>query len=91
MIFFYHCGKYELQEYFEKLGKDYYNDGINYIEFEKKAVNEIIRLDNIEELRNAFISIDFSCKGFLTIEDLNKQFHLITPHLSKKAVLDIFR
>ena len=86
-----HITKYELQEYFEKLGKDYYKDGLDYMEFEKKALNEINRLDYIEELRNAFIAIDFSCKGFLTIEDLNKQFKIIAPHISQKTVFDIFR
>jgi Ca2+-binding EF-hand superfamily protein len=83
--------KYELQEYFEKLGKNYYSDGLTYEQFEKRALADIKRLDNIEELRNAFISLDFSCKGFLTIDDLNKQFKLIAPHLSQKTVLDIFR
>ena len=80
-----------MQEYFEKTGKDYYSDGLDYNEFEKKALSEIQRLDNIEELRNAFITIDFSCKGFLTIDDLNKQFEMIAPHVSKKTVFDIFR
>jgi len=30
--------KYELQEYYEKLGKNYYTDGVDYSEFEKKAM-----------------------------------------------------
>ena len=80
-----------MQEYFEKLGKNYYTDGLSYEQFEKKALADIKRLDNIEELRNSFISIDFSCKGFLTIDDLIKQFKLIAPHFSQKTVLDIFR
>ena len=83
--------KYELQEYFEKNGKNYYTDGLNYEDFEKKAMTEIKRLDNIEELRNAFITLDFSCKGFLVIDDLIKQFNLIAPHLSHKTIDDIFR
>jgi len=64
---------------------------LDYLEFEKKALSEINRLDNVEELRNAFITVDFSCKGFLTIEDLTKQFKLIAPHLSNKMVFDVFR
>ena len=83
--------KYELQEYYESLGKDYYKDGLNYEEFERKAMGDVKRLDSIEELRNAFITIDFSCKGFLTIDDLIKQFQIIAPHLSKKSVSDVFR
>jgi Ca2+-binding EF-hand superfamily protein len=90
-LFGYKISKYELQEYFEKLGKDYYKEGLDYLEFEKKALSEINRLDNVEELRNAFITVDFSCKGFLTIEDLTKQFKLIAPHLSNKMVFDVFR
>jgi len=83
--------KYELQEYYEKLGKNYYTDGVDYSEFEKKAMSEVRRLDNVEELRNSFIALDFSCKGFLTIEDLTKQFELIAPRMSKKTVFDIFK
>lgn len=90
-LFGYKISKYELQDYFEKLGKDYYRDGLDFLEFEKKALSEISRLDDIEELRNAFITVDFSCKGFLTIDDLTKQFQLIAPHLSKKTVFDVFR
>lgn len=80
-----------MQEYFEKLGKDYYNDGLNYDEFEKKAIEDVKRLDNIEELRNSFISLDFSCKGFLTIDDLVKQFGLIAPRLSRNMIQNIFK
>ena len=76
-LFGYKISKYELQEYFEKLGKDYYKEGLDYLEFEKKALSEINRLDNVEELRNAFITVDFSCKGFLT--------------MSNKMVFDVFR
>ena len=83
--------KYELQEYFEKLGKNYYTDCLNFDEFEKKAMNEVRRLDNIEELRNAFITIDFSCKGFLTFDDFTKHFQLIAPNLCQNIVSDIFR
>lgn len=90
-LFGYKISKYELQDYFEKLGKDYYMDGLDFSEFEKKALSEISRLDDIEELRNAFITVDFSCKGFLTIDDLTKQFQLIAPHLSRKTVFDVFR
>ena len=90
-LFGYKISKFELQEYFEKLGRDYYTEGVNYEEFEKKAMSEIRRLDNIEEMRNAFITLDFSCKGFLTIEDLHKQFKLVAPHLSCATVNDIFR
>jgi hypothetical protein len=56
--------KFELQEYFEKLGKDYHNDGLTYEEFETKAMSDVKRLDSIEEMRNAFIALDFSCKGY---------------------------
>jgi hypothetical protein len=80
-----------LQDYFEKLGKDYYNDGLNYDEFEKKSMEDVKRLDNIEELRNSFITLDFSCKGFLTIDDLVKQFEIIAPHLSKKIIQETFK
>ena len=80
-----------MQEYFEKLGKDYYTETINYENFEKKALSEIRRLDNIEELRNAFITLDFSCKGFLTIEDLQKQFDLIAPRVPLSIIQETFR
>lgn len=59
-------------------------------EFEKKAIGELKRLDLIEELRNAFIVLDFSCKGFLTEDDVVKQFKLIAPHLSHTTVRDVF-
>lgn len=83
--------KYELNEYYEKLGKNYAQDGIDLTEFERKAIGELKRLDYIEELRNAFIVLDFSCKGFLTEDDINKQFKQIAPHLSEKVVKDVFR
>lgn len=80
-----------MQEYFEKLNKNYYKHGLTYEEFEAKALSEIRRLDNIEEMRNAFIALDFSCKGFLTIDDLIKQFNIVAPHVSRKKIADIFR
>ena len=80
-----------MQEYFEKLGKDYYKDGIEYIDFEKKVLLDLKRTDNVEELRNAFIAIDFSCKGFLTIDDIKKQFNLVAPHISQKTIFEVFR
>ncbi|RMZ96763.1 EF-hand calcium-binding domain-containing 11-like [Brachionus plicatilis] len=90
-LFGYKISKLELQEYFERLGKNYYHDGISYEEFEKKALCDISHLDIIEELRNCFISIDFSCKGFLTIDDMIKQFKIAAPHISKNTIMDIFR
>lgn len=83
--------KYELQEHFDKLQKNYYEDTVNYEQFERKVMSEVKRLDNIEELRNAFMTIDFSCKEFLTLDDLNKQFQLVAPHLSQKTIDDTFR
>jgi Ca2+-binding EF-hand superfamily protein len=84
--------KYELQEFFEKLGKDYYKDGVAYADFERKVMLDLKRTDGVEELRNAFIAIDFSCKGFLTIDDLQKQFELIAPHIVQHTIVaDIFR
>lgn len=83
--------KYDLKEYFEKLNKDYYKDTIIYDEFEKKALGEIKRLDVVEELRNAFIAIDFSCKGFLTMDDFLKQFNLISPKLPHNTIVETFR
>jgi hypothetical protein len=84
--------KYELQEFFEKLGKDFYNDGVAYADFERKVMLDLKRTDDVEELRNAFIAIDFSCKGFLTIDDLEKQFKLIAPHIAQHSIVpDIFR
>jgi hypothetical protein len=81
-----------LQDYFEKLGKNYYIDGVPYADFERKAMLDLKRIDGIEELRNAFIAIDFSCKGFLTIDDLQKQFQLIAPHIAQHTtVADVFR
>ena len=73
------------------MNKDYHSDGLSYDEFEAKALLDIKRLDNIEEMRNAFIALDFSCKGFLTIDDLIKQFHIVAPHMSRKKIIDIFR
>jgi Ca2+-binding EF-hand superfamily protein len=90
-LFGYKISKYELQEYFESLGKDYYKDGVEYFDFEKKVLQDLKRTDSIEELRNAFIAIDFSCKGFLTIDDMKKQFQLIAPHISQNTILDVFR
>ncbi|CAF0789387.1 unnamed protein product [Brachionus calyciflorus] len=90
-LFGYKISKYELQEYFEKLGKDYYKDVISYGEFETKAIADIKRLDVVEELRSCFISVDFSCKGFLTIEDLTKQFQIVAPHIPKNTIMDTFR
>jgi len=49
-------------------------------------MNEISRIDNVEELRNKFITLDFSCKGFLTLEDLKRQFEIIAPNFSKKSL-----
>ena len=54
-------------------------------------MGELRRLDSVEEMRNAFMSIDFSCKGFLTIDDLLKQFQMIAPHMKSSRVVDIFR
>jgi hypothetical protein len=54
-------------------------------------MEDVKRLDNIEELRNSFISLDFSCKGFLTIDDLAKQFSIIAPHLSNNIIQAIFK
>jgi Ca2+-binding EF-hand superfamily protein len=68
------------------LGKNYYSDGVTFEEFSKKANAEIKRLDAVEELRNAFISVDFSCKGFLTIDDLSKLFKTVAPRLSKNII-----
>ena len=45
----------------------------------------------VEELRNAFMMLDFSCKGFLEIDDLYKQFSLIAPHIQSSRIADIFR
>ena len=73
------------------MGKNYHTDGLNYEEFEAKAMQDIKRLDNIEEMRNAFITLDFSCKGFLTVDDLVKQFQIVAPHMPRKRVVDIFR
>lgn len=90
-LFGYKISKYELQEYFEKLNKDYYRDGVSYVEFERKVRLDLKRTDGIEELRSAFMALDFSCKGFLTMQDLEKQFKLIGPHIGPNILLEIMK
>lgn len=76
---------------FKKYNKDYYTGEILYNEFEEHAINYLKRLDYVEELRNAFITFDFSCKGFLTIDDFKKAFSIIAPNLSFKVIQDMFK
>ena len=90
-LFGYKLSKYELEEYFAKLGKNYRTGSLDYEDFERKASAEAKRLDSVEEMRNAFITVDFACKGFLTVDDLHKQFSLVAPKMSKQTVNDIFR
>jgi Ca2+-binding EF-hand superfamily protein len=42
-------------------------------------------------MRNAFIAIDFSCKGFLTIDDLANAFKIVAPNIAIENIKNVFR
>lgn len=46
--------------------------------------------DKHEEIRQSFLALDTSCRGFLTLADLKKAMKLVAPRLEKKAD-EIFR
>ena len=94
-LFGYKIAKHELLDYFAACGKDYYGSGdeagLTLAEFERKAMSEWRRVDPVDERRNAFIHVDSACKGFLTLDDLRRQFALVAPHLADSLVQHTFR
>ena len=64
---------------------------LTYNEFFECAITQIKRQDIAEEMRNAFIAMDFSCKGFLTIDDFENAFKIVAPNMSKENIKNIFR
>lgn len=76
---------------FNNCQKDYYKDELTYGEFEGIVINQMKHLDLTEEIRNAFIAMDFSCKGFLTLDDFQKAFKIVAPNISDKIVNNVFR
>jgi Ca2+-binding EF-hand superfamily protein len=57
--------------------------------FEAVAVRYANR-DEQEDTRQAFLAMDASCRGFLTVVDLRKAMKIVAPWLEKRAD-EIFR
>ena len=90
-LFGYKPTKYDVTKIFTGFNKDYENDEINFNEFQECAIKQIRKQDVVEEMRNAFIAIDFSCKGFLTIDDLVNAFKIVAPKMTIDNIKNIFR
>ena len=50
-----------------------------------------MKLDGVEEMRKAFMAFDFSCKGFLTLDDMEKAFEKIAPKMPKQTIINTFK
>lgn len=90
-LFGYKPSKYEVSKIFKGFNKEYGVDELTLKEFQECVINQIRRQDMVEEMRNAFIAIDFSCKGFLTIDDLVNAFKIVAPNISMEHIKNIFR
>jgi Ca2+-binding EF-hand superfamily protein len=89
-LFGYKPTKYDVTKVFAGFNKSYENDEINLMEFQECAIKQIKKQDAVEEMRNAFIAIDFSCKGFLTIDDLANAFKIVAPNISIENIKNVF-
>ncbi|XP_061467926.1 EF-hand calcium-binding domain-containing protein 11 isoform X7 [Rhineura floridana] len=43
------------------------------------------------EVRQLFTAFDRQCKGFLSLEDFKKAFHVVAPKLPERIVVEAFR
>lgn len=66
-------------------------DGVDEALFTRVMLDKLSKIDEDDMLRQMFCAFDVGCRGFLTLQDLVKVFHSVSPGLSLDAIEECFR
>ncbi|XP_022331126.2 EF-hand calcium-binding domain-containing protein 11-like [Crassostrea virginica] len=88
----YKPSKYEVDQIINNYGKKFNNiTGIPLENYMVVMSEKIVSADEDENIRHTFMAFDTKCRGFLAIEDLQKAFSQVAPHIPNHTIQCCFR
>ncbi|XP_048732323.2 EF-hand calcium-binding domain-containing protein 11-like isoform X1 [Ostrea edulis] len=91
-LFGYKPSKYEVDQIMNNYGITYDNCiGLPLENYMTVMSEKVVSADEDENIRHTFMAFDSQCRGFLAVDDLQKAFSRVAPHIPNHTVQSCFR
>ncbi|XP_048732324.1 EF-hand calcium-binding domain-containing protein 11-like isoform X2 [Ostrea edulis] len=83
---------YEVDQIMNNYGITYDNCiGLPLENYMTVMSEKVVSADEDENIRHTFMAFDSQCRGFLAVDDLQKAFSRVAPHIPNHTVQSCFR
>ncbi|XP_072031072.1 EF-hand calcium-binding domain-containing protein 11-like [Amphiura filiformis] len=86
MLFGYKPSKYEVDQIMKGIG----GPGVSLEHFVSLMTTKLAAVVGDDEIRQIFMAFDTTCRGFLTLVDVQKAFSTVAPHIPSHRVQKVF-
>lgn len=91
-LFGYKPSKYEVDQIMNNYGTRFNNViGLSLENYMIIMSDKLVAADEDENTRHTFMAFDTNCRGFLAVEDLQRAFSQVAPHIPNHTVQTCFR
>ncbi|XP_061173747.1 EF-hand calcium-binding domain-containing protein 11-like [Saccostrea echinata] len=91
-LFGYKPSKYEVDQVMNNYGSTCSNViGLSLENYMIIMSDKIVSADEDEIIRHTFMAFDTQCRGFLGVEDLQRAFSQVAPHIPNHTIQSCFR